>query len=155
MGERNIVPDTRVIEGLDDTPKEGLAMSALDVVNAYYEACNDGGDLSGVPLADDVTFSGPLAIVEGAANFRAHTAQWGDIKCTIREQFVNGDRVCSVVDWTMTWPVSSLTTTEILQVRNGEIVSGEVIFDPNGFATPSRKLSRGPRSTPPVRACRC
>jgi hypothetical protein len=105
-------------------------MSALDVVNAYYDACNNGGDLSGVPLADDVSFSGPLARVEGAANFRAHTAERGDMTCAIREQFVNGDRVCSIVDWTMTWPVSSLTTTEILEVRNGQIVSGEVIFDP-------------------------
>jgi hypothetical protein len=105
-------------------------MSALDLVNSYYEACNNGGDLSGVPLADDLTFSGPLGSVEGAADFRAHTARRGDMKCSIREQFVRGDRVCSIVDWTMTWPVSSLTTTEILEVRDGEIVSGEVIFDP-------------------------
>jgi ketosteroid isomerase-like protein len=105
-------------------------MSALDVVNAYYEACNNGGDLSRVPLASDVKFTGPLASVEGAAEFRAHTAERGDMKCSIREQFVSGNRVCSIVDWTMRTQVSSLTTTEILEVRNGEIVSGEVIFDP-------------------------
>lgn len=118
-------------------------MSALDVVNRYYEACNSGGDLREIPLAQDVTFSGPLATVEGAANFRAHTAERGDMRCSIREQFVNGDRVCSIVDWTLTWPVSSLTTTEILEVRNGEIVSGEVIFDPE----PIRKaMSQTPTS---------
>jgi hypothetical protein len=105
-------------------------MSALEVVRRYYEACNDGGDLTSVRLADDVTFSGPLGSVQGAANFRAHTARRGDMNCSIREQFVKGDRVCSIVDWTMSWPVSSLTTTEILEVRHGEIVSGEVIFDP-------------------------
>jgi ketosteroid isomerase-like protein len=121
-------------------------MSALDVVNRYYEACNNGGDLSGVPLAEDVTFRGPLASVEGAANFRAHTAKRGDMRCSIREQFVNGDRVCSIVDWTLTWPVTSLTTTEILEVRNGEIVSGEVIFDPERIRaamseTPPRRVS--------------
>jgi hypothetical protein len=43
-----------------------LAVSALDVVNSYYKACNEGGDLSGVPLADDVKFTGPLATVKGA-----------------------------------------------------------------------------------------
>jgi ketosteroid isomerase-like protein len=106
------------------------AMSAQDLVNDYYEACNNGGDLSSIPLADDVEFSGPLATVKGADKFRTHTAQRGDMKCTIREQFVKGNRVCSIVDWTMDWPVSSLTTTEILEVRDGEIVSGEVIFDP-------------------------
>jgi hypothetical protein len=114
-------------------------MSALDVVNDYYEACNNGGDLTSVPLADDVTFSGPLATVQGAANFRAHTAQRGDMKCSIREQFVNGNRVCSIVDWIMTWPVTSLTTTEILEVRDGEIVSGEVIFDPERVRTAMAK----------------
>jgi SnoaL-like domain len=102
----------------------------LDIVNHYYDACNNGGDLSAVPLADDVKFTGPLASVVGAASFRAHTAERGDMRCSVREQFVHGDRACSIVDWSMTWPVSSLTTTEILEVRNGEIVSGEVIFDP-------------------------
>jgi hypothetical protein len=116
------------------TNGEGLvsttSAAALSIVNRYYAACNGGGDLSEVPLADGVRFSGPLASVEGASNFRAHSAERGDMRCSIREQFVNGNRVCSIVDWTMTWPVSSLTTTEILEVRNGEIVSGEVIFDP-------------------------
>jgi hypothetical protein len=37
----------------------------LDVVNGYYDACNNGGDLSTVPLADDVKFSGPLAEQRG------------------------------------------------------------------------------------------
>jgi SnoaL-like domain len=122
-------------------------MSALEVVRRYYEACNDGGDLTSVPLADDVTFSGPLASVQGAANFRAHTAQRGDMKCSIREQFVKGSRVCSIVDWTMSWPVSSLTTTEILEVRNGEIVSGEVIFDPERIRNAMSRAAamRGPR----------
>lgn len=118
-------------------------MSALELVNSYYEACNNGGDLSGVPLADDVKFSGPLATVEGAANFRAHTAQRGDMRCSIREQFVKGNRVCSIVDWTMRWPVSSLTTTEILEVRDGEIVSGEVIFDPTRVRNAMAQVQRG------------
>jgi hypothetical protein len=105
-------------------------MSALDVVNSYYKACNNGGDLSGVALADNVRFAGPLGSVEGAAEFRAHTAERGDMRCSVREQFVNGSRVCSIVDWELSGPVSSLTTTEILEVRDGKIVSGEVIFDP-------------------------
>jgi SnoaL-like domain len=107
-----------------------IEMSALDVVNSYYEACNNGGDLSDVALADNVRFAGPLGSVEGAAEFRAHTAERGDMRCSVREQFVNGSRVCSIVDWELSGPVSSLTTTEILEVRDGEIVSGEVIFDP-------------------------
>jgi hypothetical protein len=30
----------------------------------------------------------------------------------------------------MAWPVSSLGTSGTLEVRNGEIVRGDVIFDP-------------------------
>jgi SnoaL-like domain len=105
-------------------------MSALDIVNGYYRACNRGGDLSDVPLADDVTFRGPLGSVEGADNLRTHTAARGEMTCSIREQFHDANRVCSIVDWQLSGPVSSLTTTEILEVRDGHIVSGEVIFDP-------------------------
>jgi SnoaL-like domain len=117
-------------------------VSSLDVVNTYYEACNNGGDLTNVPLADDVKFSGPIASVQGDANFRAHTAQRGHMRCVVREQFMNGNRVCSIVDWTMTWPVSSLTTTEILEVRDGQIVSGEVIFDPERVRTAMTQTQR-------------
>jgi hypothetical protein len=95
--------------------------NALDIVNQYYAACNNGGDLSNVPLAEDVRFEGPLGSVEGADRFRTHTAQRGDMRCSIREQFLRGARVCSIVDWELTWPIASLTTTEIIEVRDGEI----------------------------------
>jgi ketosteroid isomerase-like protein len=113
-------------------------MSALEIVNGYYEACNNGGDLSDVPLADDVRFTGPLGSVQGAAEFRAHTAERGEMRCTVGEQFVNGNRVCSIVDWELTGQVSSLATTEIIEVRDGEIVSGEVIFDPTRIQNADR-----------------
>jgi hypothetical protein len=105
-------------------------MSARDIVNSYYRACNQGGDLTNVPLADHVTFRGPLGSVRGADNLRAHTAARREMTCSIREQFQDGNRVCSIVDWQLAGPVSSLTTTEILEVRDDQIVSGEVIFDP-------------------------
>jgi ketosteroid isomerase-like protein len=122
-------------------------MSPLEIVNRYYEACRNGGDLSGIPLADNVRFSGPLGTVEGAGNFRAHTARRGDMECSIRDQFANGNRVCSIVDWTMSGPVSALTTTEILEVRNGEIVSGEVIFDPERIRNAMSPTHDGNAST--------
>jgi len=109
-------------------------MSALAVVNSYYGACDGGGDLSDVPLADRVVFRGPLGRVEGADDLRVHAAARGEMGCTVREQFLNGNRVCSIVDWRLAGPVASLTTTEILEVREGRIVSGEVIFDPASIA---------------------
>ena len=84
----------------------------LEVVVGYYAACNSGGDLSDVPLADNVWFEGPLGRVEGADRFRAHTAERGDMRCSIREQFVKGGRVCSIVDWELKRPALSLTTTD-------------------------------------------
>ena len=111
-------------------------MSVVDVVNRYYEAWNaEVGDFGDVPLAEDLHFSGPMHTLEGADSFRSHAARSRAslVSCSVREQFVKGDRVCSIVDWELGPPVSRLTTTEIIEVRDGRIVSGELIFDPERF----------------------
>jgi ketosteroid isomerase-like protein len=107
-------------------------MSALEIVNAYYDAwLNKQGDFTDVPLAHDFTFTGPVASFEDAAGYRAMAKEVGRVvtKFAVREQFVSGDRVCSIVDWEMALPVSPMTAAEILEVRDGKIVSGELIYD--------------------------
>ena len=46
----------------------------------------------------------------------------------MRHLFVDGDLVCSVVDWEMDPLPGVLTAAEILHVRDGEIVRGELIY---------------------------
>ena len=107
-------------------------MTVLDVVSSYYEAWMAGkGDFSEVPLAPDFTFTGPVASFEGAEGFRQMAAQAGPMvtRFTVRRQFVDGDTVCSIIDWEMSLPVAPMTSAEVLQVRDGQIVRGELIYD--------------------------
>jgi hypothetical protein len=107
-------------------------MSVLDVVNSYYAAWIAGkGDFSDVPLAQDLAFTGPVASFDSAEGYRQMAAQAGPMvtKFTVRAQFVDGDTVCSIIDWEMALPVAPMTSAEILQVRDGQIVRGELIYD--------------------------
>jgi SnoaL-like domain len=83
-----------------------------------------------VPLAPDFAFSGPAASFESAEGFREMAAQAGPIvtRFSVRRQFVDGDTVCSIIDWEMALPVAPMTSAEILQVRDGQIVRGELIY---------------------------
>jgi hypothetical protein len=48
----------------------------------------------------------------------------------VRRQFVDGDTVCSIVDWEMAIPgVGRMTAAELLEVKDGIIVRGELIYD--------------------------
>jgi ketosteroid isomerase-like protein len=107
-------------------------MSVLDVVGSYYAAWMDGkGDFSSVPLVPDFIFTGPVASFSTAEGFREMAAQAGPMvtQFSIRRQFVDGDTVCSIIDWDMALPVAPMTSAEILEVRDGQIVRGELIYD--------------------------
>jgi ketosteroid isomerase-like protein len=107
-------------------------MTILDVVGRYYDAwANKKGDFSGVPLADDFTFRGPVACFDDAAGYRAMAAQAGPLVTSfvVRQQFTDGNRVCSIIDWQMDLPVAPMTSAEILEVEDGQIVGGELIYD--------------------------
>ena len=107
-------------------------MSVLDVVSTYYDAWMAGkGDFSAVPLAPDFAFTGPVASFDTAEGFRQMAAQAGPIvtRFSVRRQFVDGDPVCSIIDWEMALPIAAMTSAEILEVRDGTIVRGELIYD--------------------------
>ena len=88
-------------------------MSVLETVALYYDAWqNKQGDFSEVPLADDFEFTGPVASFD------------------VRRQFVDGNTVCSIIDWEMAIPgIGRMTSAELLEVEKGEIVRGELIYD--------------------------
>ena len=107
-------------------------MTVEEIVGLYYDAWQaKRGDFSAVPLADDFAFTGPVASFTDAAGYRAMARQAGQMvtKFAVRHQFIDGNRVCSIIDWEMALPVAPMTSAEILEVEDGKIVRGELIYD--------------------------
>jgi ketosteroid isomerase-like protein len=108
-------------------------LTAQEIVARYYDAWQTkSGDLSDVPLADDFRFTGPVASFDSAEGYRAMARDAGQAVTSfeVRRQFVDGDTVCSIIDWEMAIPgVGRMTSAELLEVKDGVIVSGELIYD--------------------------
>jgi ketosteroid isomerase-like protein len=108
-------------------------MTAQQAVARYYDAWRTKrGDFSDVPLADDFRFTGPVASFDSAEAYRAMAREAGQAVTSfaVRRQFVDGDTVCSIVDWEMSIPgVEPMTAAELLVVEDGVIVRGELIYD--------------------------
>ena len=108
-------------------------MSVEQIVAAYYDAWRlHRGDMSSVPLADDFTFTGPVASFDSADGYRAMAAQAGQTVTSfeVRRQFIDGGTVCSIIDWEMAIPgLGPMTSAELLEIADGKIVRGELIYD--------------------------
>jgi ketosteroid isomerase-like protein len=108
-------------------------MTAHDAVARYYEAWQTKkGDLGDVPLADDFQFTGPVASFDSAEGYRAMAREAGQAVTSfeVRRQFADGDTVCSIIDWEMAIPgVGRMTSAELLEVKDGQLVRGELIYD--------------------------
>ena len=108
-------------------------MIAEQAVAKYYDAWRSRRkNMSGVPLAEDFRFLGPVASFETAEGYREMARQAGRAMTSfeVRRQFVDGDTVCSIVDWEMALPgVGRMTAAELLEVQDGVIVRGELIYD--------------------------
>ena len=108
-------------------------MTAEHTVALYYHAWRDHqGDMSGVPLANDFRFIGPVASFDSAEGYREMARQAGQAVTSfeVRRQFVEGNTACSIIDWEMALPgLGRMTSAELLEVENGVIVRGELIYD--------------------------
>lgn len=108
-------------------------MDTAQIVDAYYDAWkNRKGDMTGVPLADSLVFKGPIASFTDSGGFKEMAANAGVAVTafTVRRQFTDGQVACSIIDWEMAMLAGELlTSAEVLEVRNGEIVRGELIYD--------------------------
>src|SRR3954471_9741468 len=108
-------------------------MNTHETVARYYDAwIAKRGDMSDVPLADDFSFTGPVASFDSAGAYRAMAREAGQAVTSfaVRRQFVDGNTVCSIIDWEMAIPgVGRMTSAELLEVENGTIVRGELIYD--------------------------
>jgi hypothetical protein len=90
-------------------------MTVAEIVGLYYDAWQTKrGDFSAVPLADDFAFTGPVASFTDAAGYRAMAREAGQMitRFSVRHQFTDGNRVCSIIDWEMALPVAPMTSAE-------------------------------------------
>ena len=107
-------------------------MTPKEIVDLYYQGwINKNGDLSEVPIAPNFRFRGPVASFDSAEEYRAMAREAGKTvtKFTVRHQFVDGSQICSIIDWEMALPVAPMTSAELLEVGNGYLVRGELIYD--------------------------
>ena len=108
-------------------------MTAQEIAAGYYDAWQTkSGDLTDVPLADDIQFSGPVASFDSGEGYRGMAREVGQAVTSfnVRKQFVDGNSVCSIIDWEMAIPgVGQMTSAELLEVEEGVIVRGELIYD--------------------------
>lgn len=108
-------------------------MTAQEIVARYYDAWQTKqGEMTDVPLAEDFAFTGPVASFDDAQGFRAMAREAGRAvtSFSVRRQFVDGDTVCSIIDWEMAIPgTGRMTSAELLEVAGGQIVRGELIYD--------------------------
>ena len=121
-------------------------MDPRDIANQYYDAwINRRGDMRDVPLADDMVFLGPVASFDSAEGYRAMARQAGAAVTSfrVRHQFTDGNLVCSVVDWTMTPVQGTLTAAEVLEIRDGKIVRGELLYDAEELREAMRQRTTG------------
>ena len=108
-------------------------MTVEQIVGLYYDAWrNRQGDMTDVPLAEDFSFAGPVASFDSADGYREMARQAGQAVTSfeVRRQFADGDTVCSIIDWEMAMPgIGRMTAAELLEVEDGVIVRGELIYD--------------------------
>ena len=108
----------------EDEP-EPAAPALVHATGGYFEHARS-------PLADDFQFTGPVASFDSAEGYRAMAREAGQAVTSfeVRRQFVDGDTVCSIIDWEMAIPgVGPMTSAELLDVKDGQIVRGELIYD--------------------------
>jgi hypothetical protein len=119
-------------------------MDPREIANRDYDAwINRCGDMSQVPLTEDLVFRGPVARFDSAEGYRAMARQAGAAVTSfrLRHQFSDGDLVCSVVVWTMAPVPGTLSAPEVLEIRDGRIVLGELFYDAEKLR---KAMARGP-----------
>ena len=113
-----------------------MADDATKVATAYFDAwkANDFDTMRSL-LADDVTFAGPLAQLEGAENYMKGIEGMSRITSEIAVQkvFVDGPDVLTWYDLHTT-VAPTVPVANWLHVEDGKITSLRVAFDPRELA---------------------
>ena len=107
-------------------------MTVKEIAERYYEAyASKAGDMSEVPLADDFRFRGPVASFDDAEGFRGMARNAGQMieRFNVRHQFIDGSRVCSIIECEVSLPIPTMVSAEVLEIEDGRLVSADLIYD--------------------------
>lgn len=115
-------------------------MSKADIFRSYLERFASGDvDGAGQLLADDFAFNGPILQARDKAEFLAGSTAAAAMArgCTIHQQWVDGDDVCSIYDFEIETPAGAGTIpmAEWSVVRGGKLVSSRLLFDTAAMAS--------------------
>ncbi|NVD72277.1 nuclear transport factor 2 family protein [Duganella sp. BJB1802] len=109
---------------------------ALEIAHAYVNAIAAKDVEKIVSLsADDVVCNSPIGQLQGTERFRAFHDGFARMstKLTVLAVF-GGEEQAVVVYDVETHPVPHAITAELIQVKDGKLVSTEVIYDATPFA---------------------
>ncbi len=104
--------------------------TARDLVNRYYEAFRHG-DVSTIPIAEDIVFTCPLPTVHGAEAFRqavgASAAMLRSVD--IDHQAQVDDRIISIGSLDFGLPDGPVRFAETITVTDDRLAAVDLIFD--------------------------
>jgi hypothetical protein len=86
-----------------------------------------------------------VASFDSAEGYRgmAREARQAVTSFSVRRQFVDGNTVCSIIDWEMAIAgVGPMRSAELLEVENGVIIRGELIYDAEELAARDGTVGR-------------
>lgn len=105
-----------------------------EAVDKYYEAWTaKAGDMTDVPLGSAFVFESPLGVLPDQKAFHEMAGQFGAaaVNFQVREQYVAGRRVCSIVQWELPAVDGVTVAAEIVSVdATGALEKVELIYDP-------------------------
>ena len=107
-------------------------MTVAEIVGLYYDAWQARhGDFSAVSRGPTTSRSPDRwrgAPPNGTAPMAPKAGPWVTRFSAPPPVPTHGNRVCSIIDWEMALPVAPMTSAEILEVEDGKIVGGELIY---------------------------
>ena len=105
--------------------------AALGAATKYYEGIAGQRDFASVPLAQDVTFSGPGRAASSAEGLRKAlrglSPQVRSFK--LRQQLADGEFVVTFYELDLGAPDGPIPMAEKLRVMDGKIVDIQLLFD--------------------------
>lgn len=113
---------------------------AVDVVNRFYDVCNNrqGEGLEGL-VTSDVTFEGPLMKLSGSPQYLSTVGPFLKFHKGMRmlRQFEDGGHVCSIYEMTLGTPAGgslTLAFADWIRVEGGRVAEQKLYYDPREFA---------------------
>ena len=105
----------------------------------YYEDFASQGDFAGIPIADDLCFSGPIHTYRDGDRYRLDCGQLAAMVrgIEIRHQFTEGNQVHTVYDFDLGLPSGPIASSETLTFDNGALVAADLIIDSTPLRPPT------------------